>query len=369
MPDHATAFAPGRINLIGEHTDYNQGLALAFALTDGVTVDARALAAPRIEAAALDLGETERFSLPAARDGAAPRVAQRGAEQLATDESGWRAFVRGALAELQRAGVPLRGAELEISGTLARGSGLASSAALEVALCLALIELAGVDAPDRVELAQLCARIENAWVGARTGLLDQLTSLFGAARSAVLIDFRTLSVTPFALETGDHRLITADSGQSHVNAASAYNRRRAECEQACAELDVATLRDVTPAMAARLPEPLARRARHVISENARVLATVEALAHGDFDAVAGLLNASHTSLRDDYEVSTPAVEATVTRLRAAGASGARIMGGGFGGHVLALLPPAVATPAGARVVTPAGPGAAVLDPEAGTGAG
>jgi galactokinase len=362
LTEHATAFAPGRINLIGEHTDYNQGLALAFALTAGVTVSAQALQVPWIEAAALDLGEADRFSLDAGSDSVPLHEGREHcAPQRATDVSGWRAFVRGALAELRRAGVPLRGAALEISGTLARGSGLASSAALEVALCLALIELAGVDPLDRVELAQICARIENDWVGAHTGLLDQLASLFGQPRGAVLIDFRTLAVAPIELETADHRLITVDSGQSHVNAASGYNRRRVECEQACAALGIGTLRDATPAMAERLPEPLARRARHVLSENARVLATVEALADDDFDAIGRLLNASHASLRDDYEVSTPAVEAAVTRLREAGASGARIMGGGFGGHVLALLGPGIPTPGGAIEVTPAGPGATILD--------
>jgi galactokinase len=339
VPAHVRAFAPGRVNLIGEHTDYNAGLALPFAVAAGVTVKARSLRGARIEARALDLGAHDGFPLH-----------QPGPAR------GWRAFVRGAVGELQAAGVTLRGARLEISGNVPRGAGLSSSAALEVALCLALIESSGATVPDRLALAQICSRIENDWVGARTGLLDQLASLFGQERHAVRIDFRSLDVRPLPLELDGHRLVTVDSGEAHANAASGYNRRRAECEEACATLGVESLRDATLEDAPRLPQPLSRRARHVITENARVDAAVAALAAGDLEALGRLLDASHASLRDDYEVSTPAVEATVERLRAAGAIGARILGGGFGGHVLGLLPPDAAVPGDATVVEP-GPGA------------
>jgi galactokinase len=343
VPEHVTAFAPGRVNLIGEHTDYNAGLALPFAISEGVTVRAHPLAEERIEAIAADLGQRDAFSLTAV-----PRA------------SGWRAFVHGAAGELQRAGTELRGAQLLISGSVPRGAGLSSSAALEVALTLALLTLAGATAPDRLALAQLCSRIENDWVGARTGLLDQIASLFGEPERALRIDFRSLAVRPVALELGEFRLVTLDSGQRHAHAASGYNERRAECLRACELLGLSSLREATIAMAERLPVPLSLRAEHVITENARVEAAVAALHDRDLVEVGRLLDASHASLRDRYDVSTPAVEATVQRLHDAGALGARIVGGGFGGHVLGLLPPGADVLAGAVEVRP-GPGARLLD--------
>ena len=341
MPSHATAFGPGRVNLIGEHTDYNDGLALPFAISDGVTVRASAGRDGRIDAVAADLGESDSF--PVAR----PERA-----------AGWRAFVRGAVGELERSGVSVAGAELEISGTVPRGAGLSSSAALEVALVLALLSVSGVAEPERIELAQLCSRVENAWVGAQTGLLDQIASLCGEADRALQIDFRTLSVQPVALELGEFKLVTLHSGEAHSHARSGYNERRAECAEAASLLGVASLRDATLEEASRLPEPLSRRARHVITENSRVEEAVRALERRDMDELGRLLDASHASLRDCYEVSTPAVEEAVGRCKRAGALGARIMGGGFGGSVLALLPAEALAPSGAVEVAP-GSGARV----------
>jgi galactokinase len=353
--EHHTAFAPGRVNLIGEHTDYNQGLALPFAITEGVSVRAQKLPPQtepprRIEAHAVDLGESDEFAL------AEPRPAQ-----------GWRAFVRGTVAELERAGFPLVAASLHISGDVPPGAGLSSSAALEVALCLALIDVGspgGGGGPrtdaERIELARLCARVENDWVGARTGLLDQLASLFGAADTALQIDFRTLEIDPVALALGDWRLVVLDSGERHSLASSGYNERRAECARACELLGVASLREADAQAVERLPEPLRLRARHVISENQRVLEAVAALRANDLPALGRLLNASHASLRDQYAISTPAVEATVERALAAGAAGARLIGGGFGGSVLGLFGGSVPLPVGAREVRP-GPGAHVID--------
>jgi galactokinase len=342
--ERCVAFAPGRVNLIGEHTDYNQGLSLPFAVSEGVTVTATRMAGDEIEALACDLGEHDRF-----------RIAG-----TVTPARGWRAFVRGAAAELAAAGHAVPAARLEITGTLPRGAGLSSSAALEVALCLALLGLAGEPDPDRIRLAQLCSRIETEWVGAQTGLLDQLASLFGVREHALRIDFRSLEVVTVPLELPGWTFVIVDSGQSHSIAQSGYNTRRAECTEAARRLGVASLRDVDARAAAALPPPLDRRALHVIEENGRVDAMVRALDAGDAPAAGRLLDASHASLRDLYEVSAPAVEAAVERLKAAGAAGARMIGGGFGGTILGLLAPGVAVPDGARPVR-AGDGARIRE--------
>jgi galactokinase len=343
MTSEVTAFAPGRVNLIGEHTDYNQGLALPFAVRDGVTVRARAIGGDRVKARALDLGEEDSFDAQ---------------EPARTD--GWQAYVRGAVAELTQAGCRPRGARLEIEGTLPQGSGLSSSAALEVALIVALTALFEGPQIDRTELAKLGSRIENDWVGAQTGLLDQLASLFGQEDHALRIDFRSLEVAPIALELNGFQLATLDSGEQHAHADSGYNERRSECARAAEILGIESLRDTTLDQAAELPEPLDRRLRHVICDNQRVEETIQALAAGDLEQVGELLDRAHASLRDDYEVSTPAVEAAVAHLKEAGALGARIMGGGFGGHVLALFAPRTAIPDAATAVEP-GPGARLID--------
>jgi galactokinase len=338
------AFGPGRVNLIGEHTDYNGGLSLPFAIEEGVTVTATRVPGDEIEAHALDLRETDRFPLD---------------DPPRTD--GWRAFVRGIAAELQAADLPVRPARLEIAGRVPRGSGLSSSAALEVALCLALLGLSDADAAvDRLELARLCSRVENEWVGAETGLLDQVASLLGRPGEALRIDFRDLGVRRIPLRTHGWTLATIDSGEAHGNAASGYNERRRECAEAAERLGVALLSDADRAGAERLPEPLRSRALHVLGENERVEASVAALERDDLVTLARLGDASHASLRDLYDASTEAVEETVRRAKHAGAAGARMMGGGFGGHVLALFEPGAEPPPDARVVGP-GAGARIIE--------
>ena len=355
--ERAAAFAPGRVNLIGEHTDYNQGLALPFAIAEGVVVRAETAdpdpsGAQRIYAHARDLGESDEFEL----------------SDISSAE-GWRAFVRGTTAELSKAGYPIPSARLEIGGDLEQGAGLSSSAALEVALCLVLVDLVsrapvsgvhpsgGVQKPlHRIAIARLCARVENDWVGAQTGMLDQLASLYGAPDTAVRIDFRTLQIDPVPLRLEGWRFVLVDSGERHANASSGYNERRAECLRACELIGIDSLRDASADAVAKLPEPLRARAEHVLGENVRVEKTVAALRAEDLTAVGALLDSSHASLRDLYEVSTPTVERTVARLRKDGTAGARLMGGGFGGSVLGLFAPDVPTPRGAREVRP-GPGA------------
>lgn len=330
-----TAFGPGRVNLLGEHTDYNDGLCLPFAIARGVTVRAKARADGQVRVHASDLGEEDAFA-----------AAQPGA-----GATGWRAFVRGTVAEL---GV-LAGADVRVTGDVPRGSGLSSSAALSTALALALLALEGRDEGDRRDLARLCSRVENDWVGAQTGLLDQLAALFGREGHALRLDCRDLAIEPVSLDLRGWTLAVAPSGHEHAHAASGYNERRAECRAACTALGIASLRDAPADAPETLPAPLDRRVRHVLTENARVDAAVAALRGGDLPALAQLLDASHASLRDDYEVSVDAVERTVDRLKAAGAAGARIVGGGFGGSVLALFAPDARTPDDATVVEPAGP--------------
>jgi galactokinase len=335
-----TAFGPGRVNLIGEHTDYNGGLSLPFAIDDGIMVTATAIEGDRLEAIAYDIDDGAQDAFPLAhppRDG----------------DDGWRAFVRGVVAELTAAGHTVVPARLEIAGTLAQGAGLSSSAALEVALALALLGLAGETEPDRRALARLCAKVENDWVGAQTGLLDQTASLLGTEGNALRIDFATMETRAVPLELGEWRLATVDSGEQHSLATSAYNLRRSECDEAAWRLDVHPLSEATVEQVATLPDLLRRRGEHVLGENARVDATVAALNAGDLAAVGHLLDASHASLRDRFDASTDAVERAVRRCKEAGAAGARMVGGGFGGHVLALFPPDATLPDGAYEVAPA----------------
>jgi galactokinase len=321
-PHGIRAFAPGRANLIGEHTDYNDGLCLPFAIEAGIIVTAD----PRPGGA---------ISAPGMPD----------------DDP----YVRGAVAELRAAGVELPGCTLRVESDLPQEAGLSSSAALCVALVLALCGAAGTAPPETLELARLCSRIESEYTGAETGLLDQLASLLGEDGSALRIDFKTLEIEPVPLELGGWQLVTADSGAAHSHAEGGYNERRAECRAAAEALGVEYLSDADPEAARRLGGPEGKRARHVLNENQRVEATVAALHAGDFGTVGQLLDASHASLRDDFEASVPEVEATVERLKRAGAAGARMMGGGFGGAVLALLPPRCPRPHG---VVPVAPGPA-----------
>jgi galactokinase len=326
-----TAFAPGRVNLIGEHTDYNAGFALPFAIARGVTVRATSLPGAMVMARATDLDQTDFFAL-----------------DDTTRLDGWRAFVRGTIAELRAAGYPVRPMRIEIAGDVPRGGGLSSSAALGCALALALC---GEDEPDRRALARLASKVENDWVGAQTGLLDQYAALLGRADHALLIDFAHDEVEPVPVDLGEWQLVVVRAGQRDL-AAGAYNDRRRECQEAAERLDVHTLRWATAAAAEALEEPWRSRALHVIGENERVQEAVEVLRGDDVAALGPLLDASHASLRDCFAVSTEEVERVVARLKEGGAVGARLIGGGFGGHVLALYAPGAPLPSGSLTVAP-----------------
>lgn len=337
MPERVVAFGPGRVNVVGEHTDYNDGLCLPFALDRGVRVVVERREGHRLVAVARDAGEEDAFDV---RD---PPPAD-----------GWRAFVRGVVAELRRDGVDVPGARLELAGDVPQGSGLSSSAALSTALAVGLRALAGAGEPaDRRDLARLCSRVEHDWVGARTGLLDQMAALFGRDGHALRLDCRSLDVRPVPLDLAGWTLAVADSGEAHAHAASGYNERREECAEAARRLGLAALRDATLEQADGLPWPLRERARHVVQDDARVDEAAAALERGDVAALGPVLDAAHASLRDQFAVSTPTVDALADRLRAAGAAGARIMGGGFGGSVLALFPPGAMPPEGCLPVAPA----------------
>ena len=254
------AFAPGRVNLVGEHTDYNDGLCLPFAIDRGVTVAADP--AQRRGDRGACAGPVRARSLRAAvpTSGRAAR-APAGAASCA-----------GRSRSCSREGIEVRPCRLRISGDVPRGAGLSSSAALSVSLCLALCAVAGAEPPGRVELARLCSRIEREWCGADTGLLDQLASLFGERGRALRIDMRGPAIESVPLELAGHVLATLDSGAERSVAASGYNERRAECRAACRALGVDSLRDADGHEG--LPEPLGRRVRHVLTENERVDAAV-----------------------------------------------------------------------------------------------
>ncbi|MFN8174643.1 MAG: galactokinase family protein [Solirubrobacteraceae bacterium] len=345
MAQRVAAFAPGRVNLIGEHTDYNGGLCLPFAIARGVTVGAERHGGQDIEATTSRDGAHDRFP-PAAppREGA----------------QGWRAHVRGTVSELGRAGVPVPPARVRIESDLPPGAGLASSAALKVALALALCSMADRPAPAPLALAELCQAVEHRWAGAPTGLLDPLASLLGEPGRLLRLDCgaRRWSTVPWRLS--GWTLALADSGERRELAASGYAARREECARAARALGRDSLRGATLDEAESLPEPLRSRVRHVVSEDVRVDDMVLTVRAGDGRRAGALLDAGQLSLREDFEASTPAVEATVARMLDAGATGARMTGGGFGGSVIALLPPGASLPAGAVVVAPSA-GARVVD--------
>jgi len=265
------------------------------------------------------------------------------AELVAGVTEGWSAYVLGVAWALREAGVPVPGADVVVDSDVPPGAGLSSSAALECAVGLALCELAGVEV-DRTVLALAGQRAENEVVGAPVGIMDQMASVHGRAGSAVLLDCRTREVrtVPLPLAELDLALVVLDTRVTHAHATGGYAARRRACVEAAGVLGVAALRDASleqvEAAAGELGDERLRRARHVVSENARVLAAVRALETGDVTALGPLMAASHASLRDDFEVSVVELDTAVEAALDAGAVGARLTGGGFGGSAVALVP-------------------------------
>jgi galactokinase len=342
--------APGRATLVGEHTDYNQGLAITFAIDRCTLVAARRRADGRVRVRST------------AEPGVPPGA--RLADLAPGRVRGWPAYPLGALWALGRAGAPVPGLDLLVHSTVPVGRGLSSSAALTMAVAAAALDLGGGEA----DLVAACQQAENAFVGAPTGLMDQLTLARAQPGRALLIDFQSLTVELLPLDVGP--LVVVDTGVSHRNDDGTYAERRQACEAAAAVLGVASLRAVATTDAlGTLTGTLGRRARHVVTENERVRHAAGLLraTPADRGTLGAVLDASHRSLRDDYEVSWPEADATVDAARDAGAAGARMVGAGGGGCCLALGAPAGAVAGAVRRALGPGPSAFAVAPGGGAG--
>ncbi|MFQ6171918.1 galactokinase [Oryzobacter sp. R7] len=334
--------APGRVNLIGEHTDYHGGLVLPIALPQRTTAACAARDDDRLRVHSVQAGETVEVDLADVGPGR---------------PSGWAAYVAGVLWALREDGFAVRGLDVTVDSEVPLGAGLSSSAALECAVGAAASDLFGLglleDDASRARLARACIRAENDIAGAMTGGMDQSASLLCREGHALLLDCRSgeTSHVPFDLAghhapggagTGGHVLVVTDTRAAHALNDGQYEARRRVSEAAAAALGLVSLRDVDPHhlddALSRLDDEQARRTRHVVTEIARVRAAVEALEAGDLRAVGRLFDASHASLRDDYEVSCDELDVSVEAARSAGALGARMTGGGFGGSSIALVP-------------------------------
>ncbi|HEV3381038.1 MAG TPA: galactokinase [Trebonia sp.] len=332
--------APGRVNLIGEHTDYNEGFVLPFAIGARTSVAAARRDEPVLAVASAQYPGQVTVPLAEARPGAV---------------TGWPAYPVGvAWALAQATARPLSGVSLYVDSEVPAGSGLSSSAALECAVGGALNDLWSLSASGP-EIARACRRAENEVVGAPTGIMDQFASLFGEPGAAVFLDCRTEHAenVPLDLDDAGLEILLADTGERHSHGAGGYASRRASCERAARILGVRALRDIGAGdlekAAGLLDDETFRRVRHVVTEDERVLQTVRLLRSGvlksDPGAIGALLSASHESMRDDFAITTPALDLAVATALDAGALGARMTGGGFGGAIIALA----ARDRGARV--------------------
>ena len=321
--------APGRVNLIGEHTDYNDGFVLPMAIRRYILIAADANAKRQVTLHSETTGETASFSVR-------PKV-ERG-------EPGWSNYVRGVIAGFQKLGKGTTGFDAVIESTLPLGGGLASSAALEVATATLLEAMAGT-ALEPLEKALLCQQAEHDFAGVPCGIMDQFTSILAQEDHALLLDCRSRTATSVAMTDPTVTVLIINTNVRHKLAESEYAKRRSQCEAAARVLKVAALRDATPEAleaARRQMEPVVfRRARHVISENARTVQAAQAIQASDWAKVGELMYASHASLREDYEVSCPELDTVVEIAQAIGEAGGmigcRMTGGGFGGCAVSLV--------------------------------
>ena len=325
------ARAPGRVNLIGEHTDYNDGFVLPTIVDRHVEVVARKRFDRKVRVVAADLGE---------------RCEQDFDGLIDYTDSGWLPYVLGVVHELAQRGQIEFGVDIVFRGTVPRGAGLSSSAALEVATALALDAVFNLWL-NPIDMARLCRDVEHRYAGVRCGIMDQFASRLGRSDHALLIDCRSLDARHVPMPLDNHRLVIVDSGVRRELPDSAYNQRRTECEEAVAilreaENSITSLRDLTLDTLAKhenvLPPDLFNRCRHVVSENHRVLEACESLAGSDLPAFGRLMIASHFSLRNDFEVSHPALDRLVEEaIQVEGVLGARLTGAGFGGCTVNLV--------------------------------
>ena len=316
-------FAPGRVNLIGEHTDYNDGFVLPFALEQRALIAAGHRDDGLIVMHAADLSETMEVSLSA----------------LAPGQGGWAAYLAGVLWVLREAGHQVGAVTLALTSDVPLGAGLSSSAAIECAVMAAMCDLFSLNITP-MERAQLAQRAENVYVGAPTGLLDQAASTLCRTGHGLFLDCRTLETTdvPLPLHDQGFEILVLDTHSPHSHIDGEYGERRATCEQAAKILGVRALRDVTDLDAAlsRLPDTqMRRRVRHVVSENERTHAALDLARKGLLSELPRLLNESHISMREDYEITVPTVDLAVETALTHGAFGARMTGGGFGGCIIA----------------------------------
>lgn len=317
--------APGRVNIIGEHTDYNDGFVLPAAIDRAIFLAGRLRTDNVVNIQSLDYRSDATFTLDQLRDDSLPP---------------WTRLLRGVVWILREQGHPLRGLDFAIAGDVPGGAGFSSSAAVEVAFFEMVSALLNVPMTQE-QKALLGVEVEHRFIGIRTGVMDQMISALGKAGHALLIDCRSLENTPVPIPNGV-TLMALDTGKRRQLVESEYGKRREQCEEAARTLGVRALRDLTPeqlaANADKLPEVIARRASHVVNENVRTLAAVEALRSGDLQSVGRLLNESHASLRDLYEVSIDELDIMAELAQnTEGCYGARMMGGGFGGAVIALV--------------------------------
>lgn len=342
QPRPSQAFAHGRVNLIGEHTDYNGGWVLPTAIPQKTSVDL----CPRSDG---------RVSVTAGED---PKTGKARHAEYALGEERlsrtWIDYFQGVTSVLRAAGHSLSGFDLTVSSNIPEGSGLSSSAALEISVLKAIRDSQFLTISD-VEIARLGQRVENDFVGARVGIMDQMACSFAVAGEALFLDTQSLTHRNIRIPSESVELVVVNSGVTHAFASGGgYNQRRAECETACEKLGVKSLRELSVEDLPRiekLPEPFRRRARHVLTENARVHEAVRRFEKADFRRVGELFYESHASMRDDYEVSVPEIDLLVESARGeAGVYGARLTGGGFGGSIVILAEAGTGARVGAAVL-------------------
>ncbi|WP_246186722.1 galactokinase [Microlunatus speluncae] len=327
--------APGRVNLIGEHTDYNDGFVMPFALDQRVTLAARPRPDSVWSVTSVNTGRTEVFD----------------ADELQPGMAGWQAYIAGVVWALRESGHDVGGADLTLGSDVPLGSGLSSSAALECAALTALVDLNELTI-EPLQRAILARKAENEFVGAPTGLMDQAASTLCVEGHALFFDCRDHAIRQVPLADPALEILVLNTNTPHAHVDGEYAARRASCEEAARLLGVPALRDVTDldAALAKLDDDLLRRrVRHVVTEDARVLEAVAVLEQGRLADLGPLLDASHVSMRDDFEITVPTIDLAVETAREAGALGARMTGGGFGGCIIALVPTGTADAVAGRI--------------------